>query len=70
MAPAVNKKDGDIYKYAQHTYTGTPRVDGLNVRTNALLDYFRIFQTPEVTATIPSALIISHVKKTKVLVFL
>ena len=41
IAPAVNKKDGDVYKYDQHTYTGTPRVDGMNERTNALLDYFR-----------------------------
>ena len=41
IAPMTNTKGGDTYALNNSTFTGTPRVDGLDSTSGALLDYFR-----------------------------
>lgn len=41
IAPMTNTTQGDNIAVANNSFVGTPRVEGLDARTNALLDYFR-----------------------------
>ena len=37
----IQEHQGDNIAVANNSFVGTPRVEGLDARTNALLDYFR-----------------------------
>ena len=41
IAPMTNTTSGDNIAVSQNSFVGTPRVEGLDARTNAILDYFR-----------------------------
>ena len=41
IAPMTNTTSGDNIAVSTNSFVGTPRVEGLDARTNALLDYFR-----------------------------
>ena len=41
IAPTTNTKGGDTYAVSNSTFNGTPRVDGLDSTSGALLDFFR-----------------------------